>query len=86
MQPLVTTPPLNSQKWVYVSLRVRDGDRVLKPSHVSFDHVRFPVPPRLADSQIEIILTNGDLEDRRVAAVLPHDANDMRIPIRLLAE
>jgi hypothetical protein len=79
--------PLHSAQsnWVYASLTVRDGDRQLKPSHVAFDRLRFPEPPHLISSQIEIILVNGDQEQRHTAIVLPHDAEATRIPIQLIA-
>ena len=70
--------------WTYARLAVIDGDRTLKPSSVCFDFITFPCPPRLASTQVEIILTNGNDEQRATAAVLPHDPDDTRIPIRLL--
>ena len=85
MQPTIKEPRLNKDKWVYATLRVRDGDRLLKPSHVCFDHVSFDEPPSLTSRQVEIILTNGDAEQRQMAEVLAHNANDTWIPIRLLA-
>jgi hypothetical protein len=83
MQPSIDSPRKNSGKWVYVSLRVRDGDRVLKPSHVGPDDIRFFEPPRLTSAQIEVIITNGDFEDRQFVTVLPHEADATLIPIRL---
>jgi hypothetical protein len=86
MQPSVNTPRGGSRSWVYASLTVVDGERRLKPSHVSGDRIRFPQPPRLASSKIEIILVNGEEEQRSWAMVLPHDADAMWIPIRIVAE
>ena len=86
MQPSVNAPRPNEQKWVYASLTVWDGPRQLKPSHVSSDRLRFTEPPRLTSSEIEIILVNGNAEQRHKAKILPHDANATRIPIRLVTE
>jgi hypothetical protein len=69
---------------VYASLTVRDGDRTLKPTQVAFDGVYFAEPPHLTSEQIEIVLVNGDEEQRHLARVLPHDPTATRIPIRLL--
>ena len=77
-------PPAGASTWVYASLLVMDGDRRLKPSHVGPDYLLFTQPPRLASTTIEIILRNGDDEQRHSANVLPHDADAKRIPIRLL--
>jgi hypothetical protein len=48
--------------------------------------MNFAEPPHLTSSQVEIILVNGDAQQRHMAIVLPHDANATRIPIRLIAE
>lgn len=61
-----------------------DGPRKLKPSHVSFDSLRFVEPPRLTSEQVEIVLVNGEEEQRNMAVVLPHDAGATLIPIRLV--
>lgn len=74
----------NSSKWVYASLTVVDGDRRLKPAEVAFDRLCFASPPRLRGARVEIILVNGEAEQRHVAEVLPHDAEATRIPIRLM--
>jgi hypothetical protein len=84
MQPSLE-PQTDSQKWIYADLTVFDGPRKLKPTHAAFDRLRFAQPPRLSGEQIEIILINGDAEQRHRAAVLPHDPDATRIPIRLLA-
>jgi hypothetical protein len=85
MQPSVKSPsPATRHGWVYASLIVVDGERRLKPSHVGPDDVRFPTPPRLTSEKIEIILTNGDEEQRNYAIVLPHDPDATQIPIELL--
>jgi hypothetical protein len=70
--------------WVYVSLTVRDGQRRLKPTHVSFDHVCFNAPPRFISNQVEIIIVNGDDEQRHMANVLPHDPDATLIPIEVI--
>ena len=86
MQPSIDMPRRNRDKWVYATLRVRDGDRLLKPSHVGGDRIRFTEPPHLTSSEIEIILTVGDAEQRTMAIVLPHDPNERYIPIQLVTE
>jgi hypothetical protein len=84
MEPAVSIPEPSRHNWVYVSLTVIDGQRQLKPSHVSFDHVRFAAPPRLVSNQIEIVIANGDDEQRHTAIVLPHDADATLIPIQVI--
>ena len=86
MYPSLDAPkPPNAKQWVYASLTVIDGKRSIKPSQVACDVLEFPNPPRLASDTVEIIVTNGDQQHRHVAAVLPHDPEATRIPIRLLA-
>ena len=84
MQPLASAPQSVKTTWVYASLSVRDGGRLLKPRQVSADWLLFSEPPRLTSDEIEIILVNGDEEQRGSAAVLPHDPDATQIPIRLL--
>ncbi len=84
MQSSLNTPQVSSPKWLYASLTVIDGDRLLKPSQVGPDRVYFSSPPRLKSARVEIILVNGDAEQRHMAEVLPHDAEATRIPIRLV--
>jgi hypothetical protein len=84
MQPSVNSHEPREQKWTYASLTVLDGPRRLKPAQVAFDRLLFREPPHLTSNQVEIILTNGDAEQRQMAIVLPHDDNATRIPIRLL--
>jgi len=86
MQPSVHVPNASEKKWVYASLTVMDGDRKLKPAQVGFDRLLFSDPPRLQSKQVEIILVNGDEEQRRMATVLPHDPEATRIPIMLMPE
>jgi hypothetical protein len=76
--------PQHRQAWIYADLTVLDDDRQLKPAEAAFDRLCFNEPPRLTSRQIEIVLTNGDEEQRHQAIVLPHDPNATRIPIRLL--
>jgi hypothetical protein len=78
-------PRANGQKWVYTTLRIVDGDRQIKPSHVCGDYIRFPEPPRLGSSQIEIIITNGADVHRGIANVLPHSKDETKIPIQLVS-
>ncbi|HZL35126.1 MAG TPA: hypothetical protein VFC78_07440, partial [Tepidisphaeraceae bacterium] len=84
MPPSANPLAAKEQTWVYTSLTVLDGPRSLKPTHVSFDHLRFAQPPRLTSSEVEIILRNGDAEQRHVAVVLPHCENETRIRIQLI--
>lgn len=84
MQPsLISTRPAK-QSWVYATLTVIDGARQLKPAEVGFDRIRFDHPPHLTSRQVELILVNGNEEQRHFAAVLPHDPEATRIPIELL--
>jgi hypothetical protein len=70
---------------VYVTLRVLDGDRELKPAEVSFDMLSFWEPPHVQSERVEIVIANGDEIQRSLAEVLPHDADATEIPIRLLS-
>ncbi len=72
--------------WVYVSLAVIDGPRTLKPAQVASDRILFTTPPKITSERVELVLTNGDSEYRQYAAVLPHDAEATRIPIKLLGQ
>jgi hypothetical protein len=83
MQPSIETPSVTKEKWVYVSLRVRDGDRILKPGSVGPDAIWFSEPPHLTGTEIEVIIANGGVEHRQFVTVLPHDAEETQIPIRL---
>ena len=82
MQTSLTSDRASEQS-VYAALTVVDGTRRLKPCEVSFDRLHFRQPPHLTSAQVEIILTNGDEEQRHMAVVLPHDPDATRIPIRL---
>ncbi len=85
MLPSLNEPtPANTKRWVYASLTILDGQRRIKPAQVSPDHLLFTKPPHLVSDLIEIILTNGDEEQRSHAIILPHDPDATRIPIRLL--
>lgn len=84
MQPALSAHQSGTQNWTYATLTVIDGTRQIKPCEVSFDRLHFRQPPRLTSTQIEIILRNGDEEQRQLAIVLPHDAGATRIPIELL--
>jgi hypothetical protein len=85
MQP--TLPPKSNEarpNWVYASLTVIDGHRHLTPAQVGPDRLLFSEPPHLISNKVEIILTNGDQEQRHFAFILPHDSTAVRIPIKLL--
>ncbi len=82
---LDTATTSENRSWVYATLTVLDGDRRLKPAQVGPNELCFTEPPRLTGGELEVILRNGDLEQRHVAIVLPHDSDATRIPIELLA-
>ncbi len=84
MQPSLKVPHSQRSGWIYATLTVIDGDRELTPSQVAFDFLIFSTPPKLTSNHVEIILVNGDAEQRHTAAVLPHDADATWIPIQLL--
>lgn len=85
MQPSLKTPTRTSrQGWVYASLAVVDGTRQLKPAQIGPDHLLFREPPRLTSERVEIVVTNGDRQHRRLATVLPHDPEATEVPIQLL--
>lgn len=71
-----------SSQWLYTTITLHDGQRVLHPTHVSFDRVIFSTPPRLQATRVEIVIANGPDEFRSTADVLPHDPNATEIPIR----
>jgi hypothetical protein len=75
-----------SSKWVYATIRLYDSQRILSPTHLSFDRVIFRNPPKLTTTQVEIVVSNGDDEFRSLASVLPHDPNALEIPIQLISE
>ena len=81
--PLNVSQP-QSRNWVYAELTVMDGPRRLNPTQVAFDRLYFAEPPRLTSNQVEVIVTNGNSEQRHWATVLPHEADATRIPIELL--
>jgi hypothetical protein len=71
-----------SSQWVYATITLYDGDRVLSPTHVSSNRVIFQTPPALISSRVEIVITNGPDEFRSTVDVLPHDPYATEIPIR----
>jgi hypothetical protein len=71
-----------SSRWVYATISLYDGQRVLSPTHVSQDRVIFQTPPHLTSSKVEIVIANGTDEFRSIVDVLPHDRNATEIPIR----
>ena len=81
--PLRTSASSAVKLMIYASLTVIDGQRILKPAQVGYDSLIFDLPPHLESKQIEIILRNGDAEQRSFATVLPHDQDATRIPIQL---
>ena len=86
MQVSIEAPRLNGEKWVYATLRVHDGDRILKPCEVGFDRICFNEPPKLANTRVEVVIRNGDTGQRSTVIVLPHDANATEIPIQLIPD
>jgi hypothetical protein len=73
-----------SSQWVYTTIRLHDGQRVLYPTHVSSDRIIFHAPPKLAATQVEVTIRSGDHEVRSWVEVLPHDANATEIPVRII--
>lgn len=86
MHSTFNTPKTDAPKWIYASLTVIDGQRALKPAQVGPDRILFSSPPHLNNSNVEIVLGNGDAEQRHQAEVLPHDPEATRIPIRLIGK
>jgi hypothetical protein len=84
----VPTQPNSADKqtaqWNYVDVQVLDGQRVLRPTHVSFDQLIFAEPPNLSSQHIEIVITNNGRSHPSRATVLPHDPQSTRIPIQLI--
>jgi len=74
----------SATQWNYVEVRVTDGQRVLRPTHTSFDRLIFAEPPNLSSKQIEIAVTNNGQSHTSQARVLPHDPASTRIPIELI--
>ncbi|HTW96020.1 MAG TPA: hypothetical protein VMD30_14555 [Tepidisphaeraceae bacterium] len=83
MEPIVGVSSAK-ETWTYISLTVIDGPRQLKPAEISADFIRFTDPPRLVSKHVEIVIANGDKEQRHRARVLPHDAEDRQIPIEVI--
>lgn len=83
MQTSLGPHPSAERSHTYATLTVVDGTRHLKPCEVSFDRLHFRQPPHLTSAQVEIILTNGDEEQRHMAVVLPHPSDATQVPIRL---
>lgn len=81
-EPSPTAKP--ATQWNYVEIRVIDGERVLRPTHVAFDRLIFAQPPNLRSRQVEIVITNNGKSHSSQAVVLPHDADSTHIPIRLI--
>jgi hypothetical protein len=75
--------PKLSTHWNYVEIHVIDGQRVLRPTHVSFDQLIFAEPPALTSPQVEIIITNNGQPHSSQAVVLGHEISATRIPIQL---
>ncbi len=84
MDPIIESGISRANDYVYAELLVLDGDRRLRPTHACATRLNFYEPPRLVSETIEIVLTNGDEQDRHLATVLPHDADASEIPIQLL--
>jgi hypothetical protein len=79
-----SAPHETKPNWVYASLTVIDGRRHLKPAQVGPDRLLFSEPPHLLSNKVEIILTNGNQEQKHTAFILPHDSTAVRILIKLL--
>jgi hypothetical protein len=78
------TPSPTSERWNYVDVQVKDGQRVLRPTHVAFDRLIFAQPPNLSSRSVEIIVTNNGQSHSSRVQILPHDASATRIPIQII--
>lgn len=67
-----------------MDVQVLDGDRVLHPTHVSFDRLIFAEPPKLSSEFVQIIITNNGQPHSSQARILPHESTSTRIPIQLI--
>lgn len=76
--------PQDASNSPYVSLRVFDGDRVLKPTHVGPTIIIFPSAPHLIHSRIVVESTYNGLTLQAVVEVLEHAADATHVPIRLI--
>jgi hypothetical protein len=74
----------SARQWNYVDVEVKDGQRLLRPTHVAFDRLIFAEPPNLTSQQIEIIITNNGQSHSSHALVLPHELLATYIPIQLI--
>jgi hypothetical protein len=66
MKLSLDTPLPPKHSWTYVRLTVVDGARQLTPAEIAFDRLCFREPPHLTSTQVEIILVNGDQEQRHM--------------------
>ena len=80
-----TQPSSRQSGWTYTEVVVYDGDRALKPTHVSGEEIAFRQAPRLRSAEITICIKNGDRRTTRTARVLPHEPGSTRIPIQLIS-
>lgn len=77
-------PSSKKPGWTYTEIVVRDGDRVLKPTHICSDEIAFSDAPELLSAQISICIKNGDRQTIHTARVLPHEFDSKHIPIQLI--
>lgn len=76
----------SGREWNYVDVQVKDGQRILRPTHVAFDRVIFAERPNLTADRIEIVTMNNGQSHSRQALVLPHEPSATYIPIQLISE
>jgi hypothetical protein len=74
---------LSGRSYLYARLCIIDGPRRLRPCQVGPEFVAFDEPPHLQSARVEIVLTNGDQEQRHWATVLAHDPEATQIPVKL---
>lgn len=70
--------------WTYTEIRVHDGDRTLRPTHICSDQIIFDTPPALQPAEVRISIRTGTRETTRTARVLPHALGSTEIPIQLI--
>lgn len=67
-----------------MDVKVLDGNRVLHPTHVSFDRIIFAEPPEFSSEFVQIVVTNNGQSHSSRARILPHENASTRIPIQLV--
>ncbi len=82
--PKSSSGGISATEWNYVDVQVLDGDRVLHPTHTSFDRLIFAEPPRISSEFLQIIVTNNGQSHSSRARVLAHESTSTDVPIQLI--